>query len=350
MIDLLSSRLLPILLLVIPMLAHAAPAQTTIGFEQGHMPDGTEIGIWYPADGKAVRQRLGLYEQEAVPGASPTGTGLPLVVMSHGSGGSFAGHLDTAEVLARAGFVVAALTHPGDNWRDQSRATRLEARPAALSALVTFMLDAWRFHQVINPARVGAFGFSSGGFTVLAAAGGVPDLSRMAAHCATHPAFYDCALVKAHPPVVVSSQAEPPADPEIGAGKEPERTSGPPSRATAWPDSRDARIKAIIVAAPAMAFTFDRPRLRGVSIPVQLWRAGNDQILPAPFYADAVRKALRRAPEFHNVAGAGHFDFLAPCIADAPKLPICSSAPGFDRAAFHHQFNTDVVRFFKTSM
>ncbi|WP_447406494.1 hypothetical protein, partial [Clostridium perfringens] len=73
----------------------------------------------------------------------------------------------------------------------------------------------------------------------------------------------------------------------------------------------DPRIKAIVVAAPAIGFTFDRAGLEKVRIPVQLWRADNDQILPAPFYADAVRAALPIRPDFHAVSGAGHFDFLA---------------------------------------
>ena len=98
---------------------------------------------------------------------------------------------------------------------------------------------------------------------------------------------------------------------------------------------RDRRIKAIVVATPALGFTFDRSGLRTVTVPVQLWRAGDDRILPAPWYADAVRAALPRSPEFHDVAGAGHFDSLAPCAADAPRLPICDGVPGFDRNGFH---------------
>ena len=301
-------------------LARAAPPPA-VGFELQHMSDGTEVGIWYPANGTPEHEQLGPYEQNVVRGAAPLGVGHPLIVMSHGNGGSFSGHLDTAQALAGAGFVVAALTHPGDNWRDQSKATEVEARPAALSALITFMLMDWPSHADLDPARIGAFGFSAGGFTVLAAAGGKPDLSQTGEHCRLHPDFYDCVLVRAHP-----------------------RT------ATAWPEATDRRIKAIVVAAPALGFAFDQAGLATVTVPVQLWRAGNDQILPAPFYADAVRAALPRAPEFHDVAGAGHFDFLAPCSQNAPALPICANTPGFDRAAFHAQFDAEIVRFFREKL
>jgi predicted dienelactone hydrolase len=46
----------------------------------------------------------------------------PLVLISHGTGGSGASHYDTALALALAdeGFVVAALTHTGDNYMDRA--------------------------------------------------------------------------------------------------------------------------------------------------------------------------------------------------------------------------------------
>lgn len=309
-----------LLLMPIPSsLAHAGPS--VVGFDHTRMADGTEVGVWYPSQGAQAHQRLGPYDQDAVIAGPLVGMALPLVVMSHGTGGSFAGHVDTAIALARQGFVVAALTHPGDNWQDQSRASSIEDRPAALTALVSFMLDGWRFHTRINAARIGAFGFSAGGFTVLAAAGGKPDWSRISPHCAKHPDFYDCKLITSHP----HAQAM-------------------------HPIARDDRIRAIVIAAPALGFAFDRSGLQAVTVPVQLWRAGDDRVLPAPYYADAVRAALPRSPEFHDVPGAGHFDFLAPCASDAPRLPICASSPSFDRASFHRHFDEQVVDFFQRKL
>lgn len=144
--------------------------------------------------------RVGSFTQNLVPGAV-RGRNLPLVVMSHGNGGSFASHVDTAFALAEAGFVVAALTHTGDNYRDSSGATDLAARTRHLAAVIGHVGERWN-PEAVNPERIGAFGFSSGGFTVLAAAGGTPDLTRITAHCAAHPAFYACRLIAgaAHAP------------------------------------------------------------------------------------------------------------------------------------------------------
>jgi len=46
------------------------------------------------------------------------GDKLPLVVISHGHGGWFGQHIDTNEALADAGFIVAAINHPGDTVND----------------------------------------------------------------------------------------------------------------------------------------------------------------------------------------------------------------------------------------
>jgi predicted dienelactone hydrolase len=114
----------------------------------------------------------------------------------------------------------------------------------------------------------------------------------------------------------------------------------------------DARVRAIVVAAPALGFTLAGDGARDVRVPVQLWRADADMVLPAPDYADAVRAALPVAPEFHGVPGAGHFDFLAPCSDALARVApmVCSEAGGFDRAGFHVGFNRAVVGFFERTI
>jgi predicted dienelactone hydrolase len=114
----------------------------------------------------------------------------------------------------------------------------------------------------------------------------------------------------------------------------------------------DPRIKAAVVAAPALGFTFSPDGLKNVKVPVQLWRADDDVMLPHPRYAEAVRLALPETPDYHVVPNAGHFDFLVPCSgALASVAPaICTSAVGFDRAAFHASFDAAVLGFFNTTL
>jgi predicted dienelactone hydrolase len=330
------TKVLAALLALIPLLlfssasAVIAAEATSVGFQRLQMadPEGApvEVGVWYPSIGAASPQPLELFTQFVAKDGPVAGDRLPLVVISHGNGGSLGGHYDTALALARAGFVVAALQHTGDNYKDQSRATDMANRPRQLHLLIDYMLKDWPEHGSLDPNRVGAFGFSSGGFTVLAAAGGVPDLTLVAPHCAEHPKFFDCQLNASH------------AQPATAIA------------AMRW--VHDPRIKAVVSAAPALGYTFAPNGLKGVTVPVDLWRDEDDHILPHPFYAEVVRTALPTPPTYHVVPHMDHFDFLAPCTdALAKAVPmICQSEPGFDRAAFHRDFDAEVVRFFQVHL
>lgn len=259
-----------------------------------------EAAVWSPAD----------------PARGPS----PLVVISHGNGGGALGHQDTAEALADAGFVVAALTHPGDNFGDMSRSLALTDRPPQVSALISYMIGDWP-GAAIDPSRIGAFGFSAGGFTVATLAGGEADAEKIVDHCTSHPAFFVCTIIAAQGGLDLAG----------------------------WrPSARDPRIRAAVMAAPGFGFAFSDESLRAITIPIQLWQAGEDQILPAPWHVEPFRDRLPGGPDYHLVAGALHHDFLVPC---GPEMRVafpelCQSSPGFDRAEFKQTFNREVVAFF----
>jgi hypothetical protein len=65
-----------------------------------------------------------------------------------------------------------------------------------------------------------------------------------------------------------------------------------------------------------------------------------------------VRDWLPARPDFHLVAHADHWAFIAPCTAEQAKsLPrICDDTPSFDRTAFHREFNAKVVAFFREKL
>ena len=103
--------LFPIFILpVVMFFASSAVSQSPhVGFAKVQITDGTElpltVGIWYPTDAEPSVHPLEFFEQNVALNAPVKGDDLPLVVISHGGGGSFASHYDTALALARAGFV-----------------------------------------------------------------------------------------------------------------------------------------------------------------------------------------------------------------------------------------------------
>lgn len=299
------------------------------GFQQGSAADPggkpLVIGIWYPSQATAKPVSMGPTTMAVAINAPVDGKALPLIVMSHGTGGSYLGHFDTAIALADAGFVVVAMNHTGDNYADQSRSVDIMDRPRQVSRVIDHMLSTWEGRAAIDPQRVGMFGFSSGGFTTLAIIGGVPDFTKIGPMCRQYPGDFACLLLA---------------------------RSGSPVVAQTTGVVADARVKAAVVAAPALGFTFAPDGLKNVRLPMQLWRAENDVVVPHPRYAEAVRLALPEAPDYRVVPNAGHYDFLAPCSDALAALapPICTSSAGFDRATFHVGFDSEIVKFFEKAL
>ena len=300
-----------------------------VGFDVVTMPgpswSSLRVNVWYPTDAAPAPLPLALTTQDVAFGAPLKGAGHPLIVMSHGNGGSGFSHIDTALALAHAGFIVAAATHNGDNYRDHSRETQLMDRPPQISAVIDDMLHTWPGHTAIDARRIGMFGFSAGGFTTLVAIGGVPDAGRIGPYCNAHRAAFVCTLIRR----------------DIGEGA---TTLGRPAA--------DPRIRAAVIAAPALGFSFSRDGLRDVHVPVQLWAAMDDEVLSVHDDDETVRDGLPIHPDYHAVPGAGHFDFLAPCSAELATIapPICTEIDGFDRTAFHRMFDHAIVAFFNRAL
>jgi predicted dienelactone hydrolase len=302
----------------------AATPEHPVGFAEIAVKDPLDkplrVDIWYPTDSPPGMSIVGPSAQKVAAKGAVAGRSLPLVVISHGNGGLASSHSDTALALASAGFVVAAVTHTGDNARDESYVGTprwLIDRSRHIHVVLDHMLNDWPAHEQIDAARVGVFGFSAGGFAALVSIGGVPDLAQIARHCTAQPEFA-CGLWKQLPSAPV-----------------PE---------TAW--VHDPRIKAAVIAAPGYGFAFEPDGLRQVTAAVQLWNGAEDRNVPYETNTAVVRRLLPTPPEYHAVPGAAHFSFVAPCPSWLFPL-ICEDPKGFDRAAFHRDFNGSVVAFFQ---
>jgi predicted dienelactone hydrolase len=279
--------------------------------------------VWSPCAAPAQQIRLRLLTTPGIQDCPIVGERLPLVVVSHGRRGWFGGHHDTAEALADAGFVVAAIDHPGDNSPDGSRSSDLSVfveRPADIKRLIDFMLGAWPDAATIDRQRVGFFGFSRGGYTGLVAIGANPEFQPSTALCPEGSTSQLCQQIR---------RSELPAAFFV----------------------HDPRLKAAVIVDP-LAIFFGPDSFRGVMVPIQLWASehGGDGVSPEA--VEAVQRALPAKPDYHVVSEAGHFAFLAPCSpGQAKAVPqFCTDAPGFDRAAFHQAFDAEVLAFFRAHL
>jgi predicted dienelactone hydrolase len=315
--------------------ASAWRTEQPVGFQIGRTTDPAgaafPIALWYPSSASPRPTTLiGNVLLSVAPEGVIRGGRLPLVVISHGNGGSVVSHADLAMALAGAGYVVAAPMHPGDNLQDASaigRADFFARRAGQLQATLDYMLQRWPQADAIDSGRVGVFGFSAGGAAALIAAGAAPDFEQVAQRCAAKAAeeFVCQVLAQAKSPLLQGAQAG-------GQTVKP-----------------DPRIRALVLAAPGIGFTMGGQALAGVRVPVQLWSGTLDTTVPYASNAGIIRTAAAGPVEYHEAAGARHLSFLAPCRLLRPPA-ICADAEGFDRAAFHDDMNHSVIAFFDRAL
>ncbi|MBW8296043.1 dienelactone hydrolase [Sphingopyxis sp.] len=314
-------------LAVLPAPAVAAEQMYQVGFEQAAIPDADHAPIaaiiWYPTAAEARDIQVGPVAIKAAPSAPIARSGLPLLIISHGTGAGAISHVDTAIALAQAGFVVVTPTHSGDNYEDESNVGKpawLADRSRHIVRTIDFMLGSWRGSLNIDENKIGIFGFSAGATTALISIGGEPDLGRLAPHCATQPEFV-CRLYPA-PAAAVENPS--------------------------W--SHDPRISAAAIAAPGLGFLFGPDSLAKVKTPVQIWAGSDDKIVPYASNTANVRALLPKTTEYRPVQGAGHLSFLSPCPDPSVMPAICTDKPGFDRTAFHAELNAALITFFRAHL
>jgi predicted dienelactone hydrolase len=108
----------------------------------------------------------------AVRDAPPAGTGLPLVIVSHGYSNETAAMTWLTENLASKGYVVAAIRHDDPPITDRTRfAQLLMRRPLDIAFVAQALQAKLAADRLVDPARTALIGYSMGGYGVLTAAG-----------------------------------------------------------------------------------------------------------------------------------------------------------------------------------
>ena len=306
------------------------------------------VTLWYPAADTAVEtpQVIGppdkpLFEAgSAMPHApfAPSLEPFPLILLSHGTGGSAQQLAWLGTALARAGFIAAAVDHPGNNavtgYTPEGFVLWWE-RATDLSEVLDGLLADPELAAHIDKDRIGAAGFSLGGYSVLELAGARTDVAAFFDFCRKDPNNLDC-----HTPEM---KAMPGPDKLLEAVR---KTSGE-SLARSADSFRDPRVRAVFAIAPALGFTQTAESLRGIRVPVALVVGSADPIAPAAGNANLIKANVRGAREtiLPNVA---HYTFLDVCTAAGKEaIPLyCADPSGVDRASVHIQVDDMAIQFF----
>lgn len=309
------------------------------GFQEIEVMDpgfkNLNVGLWYPTDQPAPEEPNTVFGLAVAHKAPPSKTNGGLVVISHGYGGWYAGHADTAAALADAGFIVAAPSHTGNTWSDMSSSIELWAidRPRHISKIIDQLISDDQWGARIDPEKIGIYGYSAGGYTAIGLIGGVPDIVGAIAFCEKQPTEFVCSEG------MIQSMYD------AGMHTLP---------STAW--GADSRVKAAVISAPGLAFAYTENSLSNVSADVQLWSGDLDESVPTDTNAALLAENLPHAPETHWVEGASHFAFMVIACRDAFEKEdpveyemVCGDPEGFDRIAFHEDMHKEMIRFYKAS-
>ncbi|WP_087500568.1 dienelactone hydrolase [Pseudomonas sp. SID14000] len=313
------------------LLANAEAAPWVAGLHHMSLADPVDARpmqalAFYPATGRTRSSRMDGYLIDVAEEAPVALGQFPLLVLSHGNTGSPLALHYLATSLARQGFIVVAVVHPGDNARDHSRLgtlSNLYGRPLQVSAAITAARDDALLGPYLNDGKVGVIGYSAGGETALILSGARPDLDRLRQYCLERP--NDADACKTHG-VLIADRSE--LVPEA-----------------------DQRVGAVMLMAP-LSLLFGRHALVGVQVPALIYSGDSDQLVAVDRNAEALARKLPVTPDYRLLAGAGHFVFMAHCDAEQyVRMPaLCKDAAGVDRRHIHHSLQRETAAFFSQAL
>lgn len=325
--------------------AHAASA----AIRDAERSDQVRYTVWYPAPSGAKEQPITigppgnpLFEVGSSAADVPVAAGRwPVLLLSHGNGGTarMMGWFGIA--LARAGYVVVAVDHPGNNG--------IDAMTAAGSILMWNRVDdlaaAWaavqadpRLSAHVDIERLGLAGYSAGGYTALIAAGAQPDMERLVTFCKAHPKDGVCAPQLENPEFTFERRTALAAAPQLA-----------PWVAKAGEDRRIAKVRAVFLMAPAIVQAFDPAALAKVKVPVSVL-VGEADTVASPATNSQVIAAANAKARLEVLPDVGHYDFLSACteLGQQRVGPLCEGRA--DRAATHETAIQQAEALFKAAL
>jgi predicted dienelactone hydrolase len=302
--------------------------------------------VWYPAESgtEAKEQFIGPSDAPLFSAGraakdatlAPSLANYPLIALSHGTGGSAMQMAWLGTYLAARGYIVVAVNHPGNNavtgYTTQGFIEGWE-RAKDISTAISDMLADPRFGQHIDATRMGAAGFSYGGYTMMELAGATTDFSKVLAWCNE-----------------VKNACNPPEMPDLmdkfkAIEHQPDVQNAIRESGESY---RDPRIRAVFAIAPAVSRAFTPESLEKITIPVEIVAGASDRIAPpaenAQFFAENIKGSkLTILP-----GGVGHYTFLdVGTDAGKKQLPqFFVDNDGVDRESVHLQIAEMAADFF----
>ena len=296
--------------------------------------DDVQIGVWYPSDAATTSQRLGPFEVDVARGAPISAGSYQVVLFSHGNGGRYRNHYLTAQVLADAGFLVAAPQHRADHLIGGSKtAAALNHRYLELATALRAVSTHPDLSARIDRSVVHGLGYSLGGATILLAAGAEYSTERVDRYCSAN-AKTDAEFCEAPGWLYRTMQSL-------------RHNISLPE--TAVPFSTKALINGkMVLVAPIFQGLALKAALPATSL--NIFAIAGDEIAKPEFHAQPLSDAASAylPTELESISGH-HFAFIAPFpkwLTDEEDIPVAMDPEGFDRQSFLADLNSRILAVF----
>jgi predicted dienelactone hydrolase len=333
-----------------------------VGFTKGKIEDGNRSNwaanaprpiawsAWYPTDEDARKD----FQPTTQPGSSFLAGKVidnaplakrrepyPVVLLSHGTGGTAAGLDWLGHRLAKKGFVAIGVDHHGNTaaepycpegflcWWERAR---------DLTVLMDHIVVEEPFSGRLDLDRIFAAGFSLGGYTVLSLLGAITDMTLFFGWARDYP-----------------WGSGPREFPDLATRITPLLETSAVFRASWERQSlsyKDARIKAALLCAPAPTVRgLTAESLRGIHLPIAITVGGADREAPSKLCSEWLLEYLPKWTFDPLGPTVGHYVFLCECSETGRKheAAICIDAPDVDRRSIHYRAAALAVNTFSSS-
>jgi predicted dienelactone hydrolase len=310
--------------------------QTTLSFKDSVRNRPLTTELWYPTSSSLAptdTDQVPFVLSPTIRNAQVTKGRLPLILLSHGTGGSRLTLHWLAASLAQAGFLVAAVDHWGNTYDNPipEYFAKFWERPQDLSYILTALLRDATWSPSIDPARIGATGFSIGGYSVIALAGAKNDFR---------------ALVKFMKSAEGKREADIPEMPNlIQLLEDPAIVAS----AEQMPNLQDKRIKAVFAMSPAIGQGLvDKQQTTTIHCPVYIVGAESDHITPVKTNAQHYHQLIPGSQYFLFKGKVGHYVFLNEAKESLKKEGVIhfNDDPSVKRGAIHAQVSRLAIDYF----
>lgn len=293
--------------------------------------------IWYPTNDTFVKKdsiskKLPFKSINVIPNANIVNKKFPLLLVSHGTGGNRFSLTWFIEKMVKQGYIVVSIDHFGNSSFNKipREFVKWWERAIDIKFLLNSLLEDKNINQKIDTQKIGMAGFSLGGYTGIALAGGYVDrnMSKVSEEDRKLPAEFpktDEIIDFANDSLIVSS-----------FNKYNKQV-------------KDDRIKAFFVMAPAIGFGFHtKKQISEITAPIFIIAGKGDTNTPIERNAIRYNKLIPSSKLHLFNKNVNHYVFLNEGTAFGKKIlpEITIDHPNVNRKEIHDKTSKMALEFF----